>query len=185
MNAHDLLTLAHGYGVEVHANGEKLKVQFDENSPPPPNLIDLLRNHKADLLAYLAGQRLPMPPSNQHTGATPLTSDQSRALNGFHALLERRRQTLIRGGYPPSEALVSVDAWYKAIMTRLQIGRDAMRDIERSLVLAGLIKIDRNRNHVEPSDGVPLTCEQAVQQDDDGLVWGGGSGADFVRWLYS
>jgi hypothetical protein len=106
-------------------------------------------------------------------------------MNGLWALLERRQKTLIKGGYSPDQALVWVSDWYRVVMSRLNIGRDAMRDIEHSLIMAGLIKIDRHRNYVEPSDGVPMTPEQMDEADHTRLVWGGGDGADFVRWLYS
>lgn len=179
MNAHDLLTLAHGYGVEVHANGEKLKVQFDENSPPPPNLIDLLRNHKADLLAYLASQ--PKHPTH-HTGAyIALTANQSRALAGFNVLLERRQQTLINGGYKPSDALVTVEDWHRVVMQRLELSRDQMRDLERSLVVLGMIKLDSHRYEVQLSDGQPLTQQQ--QTESEPLAWDGYR--SFSQWLYS
>ena len=191
MNAYDILTLAERNGVQVSLTDNGL--HLEATNPPPPELIDLLRKHKADLLAYLAGQSTPRPASNhtaiqqpQHiTGAYPLTSDQSRAMNGLWALLERRQKTLIKGGYPPDQALVGVSDWYKVIMNRLHIGRDAMRDIEHSLIMAGLIKIDRHRNYVEPSDGVPMTAEQMEQADHTRTVWGGGEGTDFVKWLYS
>ena len=192
MNAYDILKVAQQHGMTLQADGDLLVFEYPENQPPPPDLIDLLRNHKADLLAYLAGQSTPRPASNhtaiqqpQHITGYPLTSDQSRAMNGLWALLERRQKTLIKGGYPPDQALVGVSDWYKVIMNRLHIGRDAMRDIEHSLIMAGLIKIDRHRNYVEPSDGVPMTAEQIEQADHTRLVWGGGDGADFVKWLYS
>ena len=179
MKAHDLLTLAQGYGVEVCANGEALKVKFDESRPPPPTLINLLRNHKADLLAYLASQT--KHPAH-HTGAyVSLTANQSRALAGFNVLLERRQQTLIKGGYKPSQALVRVEDWHRVVMQRLELDRDQMRDLERSLVVLGMIKLDSHRYEVQLSDGQPLTQQQ--QTESEPLAWDGYR--SFSQWLYS
>ena len=179
MNAHDILTLAHGYGVEVYTNGEKLKVQFDESRPPPPNLIDLLRNHKADLLAYLASQS---KHPTHHTGAyISLTANQSRALAGFNVLLERRQQTLINGGYKPSQALVRVEDWHRVVMQRLELNRDQMRDLEHSLIVLGMIKLDSHRYEVQLSDGQPLSPQQRTESEP--LAWDGYR--SFSQWLYS
>jgi oligoendopeptidase F len=179
MNAHDLLTLAHGYGVEVSTNGEKLKVQFDESRPPPDKLIDLLRNHKADLLAYLASQS---KHPTHHTGAyVALTANQSRALAAVGMLLQRAQQRLTRQDKPISDAEVSVTEWHTKVMQRLELSRDQMRDLERSLVVLGMIKIDSHRNYVSLSDCQPLTQQQ--QTESEPLAWDGYR--SFSQWLYS
>ena len=110
-----------------------------------------------------------------------LTANQSRALAGFNVLLERRQQTLIRGGYKPSDALVTVDDWHRVVRTRLCLNPDQMRDLERSLVVLGMIEIDRHRNYVNLSDGQPLTQQQ--QTESEPLAWDGYR--SFSQWLYS
>jgi oligoendopeptidase F len=179
MNAHDLLTLAQDHGVKVRANGEKLKVQFDESRPPPDKLIDLLRNHKADLLAYLASQS---KHPTHHTGAyVALTANQSRALAAVGMLLQRAQQRLTRQDKPISDAEVSVTEWHTKVMQRLELSRDQMRDLERSLVVLGMIKIDSHRNYVSLSDCQPLTQQQ--QTESEPLAWDGYR--SFSQWLYS
>jgi len=177
MNAREILDLAQQHGVQVSIEGERLHLEAQQ--PPPANLINLLRNHKADLLAYLASQ--PKHPTH-HTGAyVALTANQSRALAGFNVLLERRQQTLIKGGYKPSQALVRVEDWHRVVQTRLCLSHDEMRDLERSLVVLGMIKIDRHRNYVNLSDGQPLTQQQ--QTESEPLAWDGYR--SFSQWLYS
>ena len=177
MNAREILDLAQQHGVQVSIEGNHLHLEAQQ--PPPPNLIDLLRNHKADLLAYLASQ--PKHPVH-HTGAyVALTANQSRALAGFNLLLERRQRTLVRGGYKPSQALVRVEDWHRAVMRRLELDRDQMRDLERSLVVLGMIEIDSHRYEVQLSDGQPLTQQQ--QTESEPLAWDGY--ISFSDWLYS
>jgi len=177
MNAREIINLAQQHGVQVSIEGDRLHLEAQQ--PPPPNLIDLLRNHKADLLAYLASQ--PKHPV-YHTGAyVALNANQSRALAGFNVLLERRQRTLVRGGYKPSQALVRVEDWHRAVMRRLELDRDQMRDLERSLVVLGMIKIDSHRYEVQLSDGQPLTQQQ--QTESEPLAWDGY--ISFSDWLYS
>ena len=177
MNAREILDFAQQHGVQVSIEGERLHLEAQQ--PPPPNLIDLLRNHKADLLAYLASQS---KHPTHHTGAyISLTANQSRALAGFNVLLERRQQTLIKGGYKPSQALVRVEDWHRAVMRRLELNRDQMRDLERSLVALGMIEIDRHRYEVQLSDGQPLSPQQRTESEP--LAWGGCE--SFSQWLYS
>lgn len=179
MKAHDLLTVAQDYGVEVSTDGENLKVRFDESRPPPANLIDLLRNHKADLLAYLASQ--PKHPVH-HTGAyVALTANQSRAIAGLNMLLERRQQTLIKGGYKPSHTLVRLEDWHRVVQNRLCLNHDQMRGLEHSLIVLGMIKIDRHRYEVQLSDGQPLSQQQRTASEP--LAWEGYR--SFSQWLYS
>ena len=177
MNAREILDLAQQHGVQVSIEGERLHLEAQQ--PPPPNLIDLLRNHKADLLAYLASQS---KHPTHHTGAyISLTANQSRALAGFNVLLERRQQTLINGGYKPSQALVRVEDWHRVVMQRLELNRDQMRDLERSLIVLGMIEIDSHRYEVQLSDGQPLTQQQ--QTESEPLAWDGYR--SFSQWLYS
>ena len=179
MNAHDLLTLAQGYGVQVCANGEKLKVQFDESRPPPDKLIDLLRNHKADLLAYLASQS--KHPAH-HTGAyVSLTANQSRALAAIGMLLQRAQQRLSDIDKPLSDAEVSVKEWNSRVMQRLQLDRDQMRDLERSLINLGMIEIDSRRNYVSFGSGQPLSPQQRTESEPP--TWGGCK--SLSQWLHS
>jgi len=177
MNAREIIDLAQQHGVQVSIEGNHLHLEALQ--PPPPNLIDLLRSHKTDLLAYLASQ--PTYPVH-HTGVyATLTTTQSRALAGFHVLLQRRQQTLIKGGYNPSQALVRVEDWHKAVMQRLELNRDQMCDLERSLVLLGMIKIDNHRYEVRLGDNQPLTTQQYAESKP--LVWEGYD--SFSDWLYS
>ena len=179
MNAHDLLTLARGYHVEVRASGEKLKVQFDESRPPPEKLIDLLRSHKKDLLAYLASQSTH---PTHHTGAyISLTANQSRALAAIGMLLQRAQQRLSDIDKPLSDAEVSVKEWNSRVMQRLQLDRDQMRDLEHSLIDLGMIEIDSRRNYVSFGSGQPLSPQQRTESEP--LAWDGYR--SFSQWLYS
>ncbi len=177
MNAREIIDFAQQHGVQVSIDGDCLHLEAQQQ--PPTNLIDLLRKHKADLLAYLASQ--PKHPTH-HTGAyVALTANQSRALAGFHVLLQRRQQTLIKCGHNPSQALVRVEDWHKAVMRRLELNRDQMCDLERSLVLLGMIKIDNHRYEVRLGDNQPLTTQQYAESRQ--LVWEGYD--SFSDWLYS
>lgn len=177
MNAREILDLAQQHGVQVSIEGNHLHLEALQ--PPPPNLIDLLRSHKTDLLAYLASQ--PTYPVH-HTGVyATLTTTQSRALAAVGMLLQRAQQRLTRQDKPISDAEVSVTEWHTKVMQRLELSRDQMRDLERGLINLGMIKIDSHRNYVSLSDCQPLTQQQ--QTESEPLVWEGYD--SFSDWLYS
>lgn len=180
MNADEVLKLAEQHGLRLQPQGDSLAIEYPESSPPPSGLFDLLRQHKAELLALLTKPQ-PVQYAANDTGAHVLTTNQARALTAVRMSLERKREILARRGYPVSNARLKVSDWHKRVMNRLQVNHDDMRNIERALIDCGLIKIDRP--HVELSDGVPLPKRQQV--DNEGLAWGGGDGRHFVSWLYS
>jgi len=177
MNAREIIDLAQQHGVQVSIEGNHLHLEALQ--PPPPNLIDLLRSHKPDLLAYLASQ--PTYPVH-HTGVyATLTTTQSRAVAAVGMLLQRAQQRLTRQDKPISDAEVSVTEWHTKVMQRLELSRDQMRDLERGLINLGMIKIDSHRNYVSLSDCQPLTQQQ--QTESEPLVWEGYD--SFSDWLYS
>ncbi|MEC7120885.1 MAG: hypothetical protein VXW65_13430 [Pseudomonadota bacterium] len=177
MNAREILDLAQQHGVQVSIEGERLHLEAQR--PPPPNLIDLLRNHKADLLAYLASQA---KHPTHHTGAyIALTANQSRALAAIDALHQRAQQRLAKINKPLSDAEVCVSEWYSRVQRRLVLSLDEMRDLERSLINLGMIQIDTHRNYVSLSNGQPLAHQQT--KDSDQLAWDGYR--SFSQWLYS
>jgi hypothetical protein len=51
MTAQEVIDLAKRHGVRVSVHDDRLRLQSDE--PPPPELVDLLRAHKAEVIALL------------------------------------------------------------------------------------------------------------------------------------
>lgn len=66
MNAQELVKIAHEHGVELHANGDKLSVRWN-GQPPTPELVNLLKEHKPELLEWLRTH----PPANCSPYAHP------------------------------------------------------------------------------------------------------------------
>jgi len=75
MNAQDLLKIATDNGLELQANGDKLKVKYQGN-PPTPELVNLLQQHKPELLEWLRQH----PPANSAPYIDPQTESKAQAL---------------------------------------------------------------------------------------------------------
>ncbi|MFZ3193866.1 MAG: hypothetical protein WA154_11760 [Moraxellaceae bacterium] len=145
MNAYDLLILAHGYGVEVSTNGEKLKVQFDQSRPPPANLIDLLRNHKADLLTHLASQPANSSPYQlePELSAARIRMEQALFVLRECELIEQERKRQ----YIPRE-WIDRGEWLELCAKRLRWSADDCTDALLALTQAKRIEIHHSERGI-------------------------------------
>lgn len=93
MNAQDLLKMAADHGLELLANGDKLKVKY-ESSPPTPELVNLLQQHKPELLEWLRRH----PPANcspyAHPAHTTASGVRVSACPPVDPQTERKAQAL-------------------------------------------------------------------------------------------
>jgi hypothetical protein len=151
MNAPEILRIAEQQGVTIKAHGEVIRFKPKDL---PPLVSNLIQSHKTVLLDYLTN------PSTASNTAPDLQPNDSRALHAFIGLMNRHRQTLIKGGYSPDQARIKRRKWREAVIKRLGIYQDAMDEIEGVLIGQGLLKICMHNIHIEASDGIPIQANR-------------------------
>lgn len=198
MNAAELLELAAVHGLQITPNGDRLKLKAP--APPPPELVDLIRQHRAELLDYLHHHAAPVPSEASNSPETPtepaaldsLTHLHRRCYRALLALTQQQQDTLSRGGYDPAGANVFLGRWHRVILNRLDLSFTELQQIQADLQQAGLIQLDRLRLFISIGDGTPQA--QAERDTDpwgdpaDRLAWspdrqGEYTGRAFVHWL--
>ena len=161
MNAAELLELAAAHGLQITPNGDRLKMRAP--APPPPELVDLIRQHRAELLDYLHHHAAPVPSvaSNSHDAPTePAALDQlsfmhRRCYRALIGLQERQGKRLAKQGRKPAEANVFLSRWHNLILNRLDLSFTELQQIQADLQQAGLIQLDRLRLFISLGDGTP------------------------------
>ena len=198
MNAAELLELAAVHGLQITPNGDRLKLKAP--APPPQELVDLIRAHRAELLDYLHHHAAPVPSeaSNSHDAPTePAALDHlshlhRRCYRALLALTQQQQDTLSRGGYDPAGANVFLGRWHRVILNRLDLSFTDLQRIQADLQQAGLVQIDRLRLFISQGDGTPQpqADHEPEQWGDpaDRLAWGPDAqgqytGRAFIHWL--
>jgi hypothetical protein len=198
MNAAELLELAAVHGLQITPNGDRLKLKAP--APPPQELVDLIRQHRAELLDYLHHHAAPVPSVASNSPETPtepaaldsLTHLHRRCYRALLAITQQQRDTLSRGGYDPAGANVFLGRWHRVILNRLDLSFTELLQIQADLQQAGLIQIDRLRLFISQGDGTPQpqADHEPEQWGDpaDRLAWGPDAqgqytGRAFIHWL--
>ena len=210
MNAAELLELAAVHGLQITPNGDRLKLKAP--APPPQELVDLIRAHRAELLDYLHHHAAPVPSvasnnpnyerfvvtsNSPETPTEPAALDQlsfmhRRCYRALIGLQERQGQRLAKQGRKPAEANVFLSRWHNLILNRLDLSFTELQQIQADLQQAGLIQLDRLRLFISQGDGTPQP--QADHEPDPWgdpaarLAWapdrqGEYTGRAFVHWL--
>ena len=158
MNAQELVKIAHEHGVELHANGDKLSVRWN-GQPPTPELVNLLKEHKPELLEWLRTH----PPANcspyahpAHVTAAgvrvsacpPVDPQQERKAQALFILREcelieeeRKRQKILRVWINRSE-------WLELCAKRLRWSADDCTDALLALTQAKRIEIHHSERGI-------------------------------------
>lgn len=197
MNAAELLELAAVHGLQITPNGDRLKLKAP--APPPPELVDLIRQHRAELLDYLHHHAAPVPSEASNSPDAPtepaaldhLSHLHRRCYRALIGLQERQGQRLAKQGRKPAEANVFLSRWHGLILNRLDLSFTELQQIQADLQQAGLIQLDRLRLFISLGDGTP--SQQAEREPDpwgdpaDRLAWapdrqGEYTGRAFVHW---
>ena len=167
---------------------------------PPPELVDLIRQHRAELLDYLHHHAAPVPSEASNSPETPtepaaldsLTHLHRRCYRALIGLQERQGQRLAKQGRKPAEANVFLSRWHGLILNRLDLSFTELQQIQADLQQAGLIRIDRLRLFISQGDGTPQpqADHEPEQWGDpaDRLAWGPDAqgqytGRAFIHWL--
>ncbi len=191
MNALQLIELATAHGLQIIPAGDRLKLRAP--APPPPELVNLLRHHKADLLAHLHAHPASTQ-ANDHDHELPelarLTINHRRAWRAVGAMLERQLQRLHASGTPFDAAGVGVfvEQWRDKVATRLGLHTSEVRELQRDLQAAGLVTV--KGCFIEQADGSAASASRADPwgAPQGRLCWppdskGDYTGRAFVHWL--
>lgn len=187
MKATDLLQEFEQLGVRLWCEGDALKFEAPKGTMTPDR-INLLKQHKPDLLAHLshAGRAL-MIETLQHANdaALPLTPKQrikERAMLAIQRLHERKGVVLVNGGYLPDNAMVTREEWRAAVIKRLQLTYSDMDKVERELVNEGRLSYEADRLYVVAGNGSKVSHSHRYNPD---FILDDDSGQTFCSWLYS
>ncbi len=191
MNAAELLELATAHGMQITPNGDRLKLRAP--APPPPELVDLIRAHRAELLDYLHHHAAPVTSeANDHEPPelARLTINHRRAWRAVGAMLERQLQRLHASGTPFDAAGVGVfvEQWRDKVATRLGLHTSEVRELQRDLQAAGLVRV--KGPFIEQADGSAASASRADPwgAPQGRLCWppdskGDYTGRAFIHWL--
>lgn len=180
MNALELIHLAQEHGCTIRQEGDGLALDYHQGKPTP-ELVDLLRIHKLELLDYLTGQSLP-PASNQ-PAPPELDRDARRAVEGLRMMIEEHRQNLSANGYPTRNARVTAEEWRRRVMRRLGLGWHDMQELQQYLIQNGHVR--RSGVHLELGDGNPLPASDTTPHDPaECILWAGPHG-ELDGWRFS
>jgi hypothetical protein len=181
MTTLDLLHEFEQLGVSIWREGDALKFDAPTGTMTPER-INLLKQHKPDLLAFLsAGNAATIEPLEHRNDAHELTGLQQRALNGLIYLIDRKRQSLIKGGYAPDNALVTREEWRTAVKRTLNLNHDRMDKLETELYQVGAIGYEASRLYVVVGDWQTQTH---AYKDNPDFMLSDDTGRMFCNWLY-
>jgi hypothetical protein len=163
MTTLDLIHEFEQLGVSIWREGDALKFDAPIGTMTLER-IDLLKQNKSDLLAFLsAGNSAKIEPLEHQNDA--LTGLQQRALNGLIYLLDRKRQSLIKGGYESDNAKVGRDEWRTAVKRTLNLNHDRMDKLENDLYMIGAIGYEASRLYVVVGDWQAVRCTYTDNPD--------------------
>lgn len=172
MNAIELIELAAQHGLELAPNGDKVKVK--SQGQPQPELIDLIKGHKAELLAYF-GQRHsePQPTIQPPANDSPTTAPRMASTSPSEQLkpvaiagIEAARERMALGLYLLEEcvlieedrqrqqtARVWVDRgeWAQLCTERLKWSADDCQDVLLALLDANRLEAHHSRRAIRPA----------------------------------
>ncbi len=182
MKAPEIIRLIEQQGGQIKLHGDVLEVVNGQLLPP--ETINLLKQHKSDLLAHLsAGDAPVIEPLDHHNDEPQLTYEMRRALNGLDYLMNQKRSNLRKNGYPESNAMVSREEWRTVVMRVLHIYWQAMDVLEDKLYRVGALGYQQGRIYVTRGNGEPKTRTACMNNTD--FILDDDSGRTFRQWLYS
>lgn len=183
MKTIDLLHEFEGLGVRLWCENGALK--FDAPSGTmTPERINLLKQHKSDLLAHLSAGSASMIEPLDHSNDEPILSPKMhRALNGLDYLMTKKRGNLLKNFYPESNAMVSREEWRTVVMRVLNISWQDMDTLEDDLYRIGALNYEQGRFYVVRGNGEPMARTACL--DNPNFMLKGDTGETFRQWLYS
>lgn len=190
MSAAQLIELASRYGIQITARANKLHLSAP--TAPPLEVINLLSDHKGDLLAHVQASAVTSEASDSEPPAlASMSTNHRRAWRAVSAMHQRQLQRLQASGTPfdPAGVGVFVEQWRDKVATRLGLRTSEVRGLQRDLQAAGLVTV--KGCFIEQADGTaPEHTATAHEWETPSarLCWppdskGDYTGRAFVHWL--
>jgi hypothetical protein len=177
MTTLDLLHEFEQLGVSIWREGDALKFDAPTGTMTPER-INLLKQHKPDLLAFLsAGNATIEPLEHRNDG---LTARQQKSINILKNSIEKKRNNLIQNGYLPDNAKVKRTEWREAVMRTLFIQWLVMDELEDELWRMGAICY--SDMHVVLGDWTP---KSKAHTDNADFILSDNTGRTFCIWYDS
>lgn len=140
MNATDIIKIVEQQGATIKRHGDVLEVVNGQCLPP--ETVNLLKQHKPDLMAHLlAGDARLIEPLDHSNDEPVLTIPMHRALNGLDYLMNQKRHNLRNNDYSESNAMVSREEWRTVVMRVLHINWQDMDVLEDKLYRVGAYRV--------------------------------------------
>jgi hypothetical protein len=185
MNALDILELAQRHGVQVQAREGQLLLEADQQ--PPLEIINLLKQHKPDLLAYLTAGQAPLiePLDHANDEPTPLTAWErlkQRAIGAYDYLLRLSVSNLVANGYSDRDAMVYRQDWRSSIKRAMHLSDEQIDRLERELIQDGVLAYSGARTYLVLGNGLK---QPSVYAENPDFMLADDTGRTFTHWLYS
>ncbi|RYZ83363.1 MAG: hypothetical protein EOO68_33070 [Moraxellaceae bacterium] len=182
MNAIELLQLCEQYAVSVEiADSEHIAVE--PIARLPSDVINQLKRHKLDIIAYLSQQRTStLIAANDALPADNLNQAQQRALKDFYYILNIKRENLASKGYCTMQAAVSMQEYQTKLMRVIGINRNQVHDLMVEIIQLGYIAA--HGSYLYEGYGIPRITDVRKTLAGEFLPRDA-SGQAFYDWFYA
>lgn len=182
MNATEIIRLVEQQGAKIKLHGDVLEVVNGQSLPP--ETVNLLKQHKPDLLAHLAagGARTIEPLEHANDEPTPWERLKQRAIGAYEYQLRQATSNLIKNGYSVDNAMVRKSDWQDSIKRVMHLSNEQVERIERELIEDGLLSYSCGRIYL--TLGNVATTETSHNENPD-FILDDDTGRIFTNWLYS
>lgn len=182
MNATDIIRLVEQQGAKIKLHGDVLEVVNGQSLPP--ETVNLLKQHKPDLLAHLAagGAQIIEPLEHANDEPTPWERLKQRAIGAYEYQLRQATSSLIKNGYNVDNAMVRKSDWQDSIKRVMHLSNEQVERIERELIEDGLLSYACGRIYLTLGNGSRTATTHSENPD---FILDDDTGRTFINWLYS
>lgn len=184
MNATDIIEIVEQQGATIKLHGDGLEVVNGQNLPP--ETVNLLKQHKPDLLAHLSAGNAPMIEPLEHSNdePTPWERLKHRAMGAYEYELKNKISHLIQKGYSDrlDNATVNRKDWRTSIQRVMHLSYEQIDRLERELIQDGLLAYDCAGTCLVRGNG---QTSQRDYRDNPDFILDDDTGRTFTNWLYS
>lgn len=184
MTARDLLQDFEQLGVRLWCDGDALKFEAPKGVMTSDR-INILKQHKPDLLAYLsAGLALSIEPLEHANDAppTPWERLKQRAMAAYEYELRQSVGNLLKNGYSDINAMVNRKDWRTSIQKVMRLSYEQLERLECELIQDGSLAYECARTCLKRGNGQPMS---RADRDNRSFMLADDKGRTFINWLNS
>lgn len=184
MNIAEIIEIVEKQGATIKLHGDGLEVVNGQRLPL--ETVNLLKQHKPDLLAHLAagGARTIEPLEHANDEPTPWERLKQRAMGAYEYELRNKISHLIQKGYSDrlDNAKVNRKDWRISIQRVMHLSSEQTDRLERELIQDGLLAYDNAGTCLVHGSG---QTSQRTYRDNHDFILDDDTGRTFLNWLYS